>query len=336
MKQEDFSIVRWDLSRQRPIVESLFLKFVVPEEHVAVWLRYTITKTPTLGHGAVWAIVSDRHGNIATRRAFAIDDVLFSRTHPFLRIGEATISTGRATGSIESHGHKVQWDLGFETPSPFFRHLPMDVMYKSPFPEVKLVSPHVSTRFYGKVVVDGGVLDVNGAPGMTGHNWAGQKFPIEWVWIHCNTFEHEPDAVLEVAASRVAPWLPFVALGFLHVHDQEIVFNSPLSLLHNRLNKNEDMIEATLRHGQKRLKARLRRPRVAPVRLCYVAPDDQTGICSNSPWWHVQAALYDDKAFDKGPYLAIRSNTCTVEDMQLRPCFDTVLDDRLGGGDDHD
>lgn len=335
MNRDAYSIVKWDQARKQPVVESLFLKFLVPETGLSVWLRYTITKTPTRAHGALWAVITDKKEILATRQAFPIEDVVFSKSRFFLRIGSAELSIGRAVGQV-SNGHNISWDLGFETPSPFFRHMPADLLYRTPFPEVKLVSPYVSTLFYGMLNIDGKQIELHGVPGMVGHNWTNHKFPHEWLWMHCNHFEQAPDTVLEVAASRIRPKLPFMAVGYLRVQGRETLFNSPMSILHNRVHRHRDFIRIILRKGSQRVEATIRNPDSPGVRLCYIAPNDQTGLCVNSSGTHLQMALYNGPESRQGPYMAIRSDACTLESMTSGACEDCALDDRISGGKNND
>lgn len=330
MNQQESSIIKWERDRQRPVVESLFLKITIPDTKLAVWLRYTITKTRSLAHGALWAVLTDAKETRAVRQAFPMDQVIFSRRRFFLRIGKAKISTGRAVGEVADGQNRLLWDLGFETPAPFFRHFPMDILYRMPFPEVKLVSPYVSTLFYGTLTLNGSRIELNGAPGMIGHNWTNKTFPHEWLWIHCNRFKQGQDTVLEIAASRLRPKLPFIAVGFLRTRGQETLFNSPLSILHNRVNRDGDSIRISLQNHEQRVEATIRNPDLPPVQLCYVAPDDSTGLCLNSPGANIQLALYNEQAYRQGPYMAIRSDNCTVESMISGTCNDCVLDDRIG------
>jgi len=334
MNRDKYSIVQWEQERRHPIVESYFLKFLVPETGLNVWLRYTITKTPTLAHGALWAVITDKNGQITARQSFPVKDVLFSKSRFFLRVGSAELSAGRAEGGLKD-GHEIKWDLGFETPAPFFRHMPADILYKVPFPEVKLVSPYVSTMFYGFLTINGKRVDIQGVPGMVGHNWTKDRFPYEWLWVHCNYFEDSRDAVLEIAASRLRPNLPFMAVGYLRVGGQETLFNSPLSILHNRVHKDGDSIRAILKKGQQRVDVSIRRSDFPPAKLCYVAPDNSVGTCLNASDAGLQVALYNGPVSGQGPYMALRSNACTLESMISGKCNST-LDDRVEGGENED
>ena len=93
--------------------------------------------------------------------------------------------------------------------APPLRHLPV---YNAPLPRTKLESPAPSARFSGTVQAGGTTLELDGWPGMIGHNW-GSQHAERWLWLHGIGFEGAPDAWLDVAVGRVrlgpftTPWI---------------------------------------------------------------------------------------------------------------------------------
>ena len=157
---ERFSMVRWSPAGAGGLVESLFLKLNLPELPASFWARYTLRR-PFPGHGepegGLWAVWTDRSGPPAGGfDAFPASDIAVGRQRFYVRIGPGEMSMGRAAGRV-SAGGGLEWDLTFETGSASLAHFAFDSMYTSAFPRNKVVSPHVSTRFYGMVRVGGRV-----------------------------------------------------------------------------------------------------------------------------------------------------------------------------------
>ena len=103
--------------------------------------------------------------------------------------------------------------------APPLRHLPHPRLYGAPLPRTKLESPAPAARFSGTVEADGRRLELDGWPGMVGHNW-GAQHAERWIWLHGIGFDGAPDAWLDLAAGRVRigpATTPWVANGALHV-----------------------------------------------------------------------------------------------------------------------
>ena len=106
---------------------------------------------------------------------------------------------------------RAAWDLSFDDAAEPFRHLPYDFLYGAPLPKTKLLSPHPDARYSGTVNVDGAELELDGWPGMVGHNW-GAEHAERWIWIEANEFR-EADGWFDAALGRIkvgpltTPWV---------------------------------------------------------------------------------------------------------------------------------
>jgi hypothetical protein len=99
------------------------------------------------------------------------------------------------------------------------RHLPDPRLYGAPLPRTKLESPAPAARLSGTVEAGGRRLELDGWPGMIGHNW-GSRHAERWLWLHGIGFRGAPDAWLDVAIGRVRigrATTPWIANGALHV-----------------------------------------------------------------------------------------------------------------------
>jgi hypothetical protein len=165
-----------------PGYESRYLRAVDPERPRAVWLRHT-----TLGGvPAVWVTLFDEHAVHATKRR---------------PDGDAFAADG-----VRGPGYELSWAALDDQP---LRHLPAEWMYRAPLPKTKLESPLPRIAASGSVTVDQTTFELDGWPGMVGHNW-GAEHAERWIWLH-GVFED--GAWLDLAVGRVkvgpftTPWI---------------------------------------------------------------------------------------------------------------------------------
>jgi hypothetical protein len=191
--------------------ESWYLRAVDPREPRGVWIRHT---TLQRGGGppvrSLWCTVWD---------AGAGAPITVKATP-----GECAPFTPEAVrGRAIAGPHHATWDLVMEATAPPLRHLPHSALYVAPLPRTKLESPAPAARVSGRVEAGDRQLELDGWPGMVGHNW-GSQHAERWIWLHGIGFEDEPDAWLDLAAGRVrlgpatTPWIANGALHFGGAH----------------------------------------------------------------------------------------------------------------------
>lgn len=237
---ERANLVRFAPVGRGGLVESLFLKFHLPEEAAAFWARYTLRRPiPGRGEpvGSLWAVFSKRGAAVvAGCDPYPASEVAAGRDRFYLRIGPGELTMGRATGRVSTPAGPVEWALTFETGTPGLVHFPSEALYRAPFPRNKIASPHVLTRFHGSLTVGGRTVGVSGAAGMQGHNWGPSVSP-HWVWAHATCFDGEPDAVFEAVSSRlrVGPVLsPPLTILAVRARGRLVLFNRPDLWVRNR------------------------------------------------------------------------------------------------------
>lgn len=195
--------------------ESFYLKLARPGGGQAAWIRHTVHKRP--GEeitGALWFVLfdADAAGPRATKAQFGPND-LDAPERSYIRVGEATLGEGRATGSLETDALAAKWDLAFADSHEPFHHLPREFLYRAPLPKTKFLSPYPNAVFDGALEVGGEKIDVGGWRGMVGHNW-GAEHAERWVWIQGAGFEgRDPEDYFDMAAGRIkvaglrTPWV---------------------------------------------------------------------------------------------------------------------------------
>jgi hypothetical protein len=188
--------------------ESWYLRAVDPHAPRGVWIRHTTLERP--GGPPVrslWCTVWDAAaGAPVTVKATPGDDA-------------ARFTLDAVRGSATAGPHHAAWDLTIAATARPLRHLPYEALYAAPLPRTKLESPAPAARCSGRVEAGGRRLELDGWPGMVGHNW-GARHAERWVWLHGIGFDDVPDAWLDLAAGRVRvgpTTTPWIAKGALHV-----------------------------------------------------------------------------------------------------------------------
>jgi len=209
-----------DVPLDRPHYESFYIKASHPGGGLGLWLRHTVLKAPgERPRGALWLTLFDRAstGPVGLKASYPHERV--SAPEPsYIRIGEASLEPGVASGSLEagSHGH-ARWALRFQEGPPAFHYLPRMWMYEGRLPRTKALSLYPAVAFSGTVSVGTRALELEAWPGMIGHNW-GSEHAQRSSWLHATAFAEQPEARLDVVLARVrlGPVLtPWIANGCL-------------------------------------------------------------------------------------------------------------------------
>jgi hypothetical protein len=220
--------------------ESFYLKLVQPGGGRAAWIRHTVHKRP--GEPvtcAIWFVLFDfsAAGPRATKRQFGAEE-LSSASDTYIRIGDASLTDGRAIGRVETPALEAKWDLRFADSHEPFHHLPRDFLYRSKLPKTKFLSPYPDADFNGEIEVAGERIEVKDWRGMIGHNW-GAEHAERWVWVQGSGFEgRSPEDYFDMAVGRIkvggrtTPWVGNAMLmldgkahrlgGFGHIPSTEV------------------------------------------------------------------------------------------------------------------
>src|SRR6478609_5915090 len=196
---------RWPgVGHGRRHYESYFLRAVHPTEPRGVWLRYTVTTSPSGDpEGQLWFTLFDR--NAPRPRAVRVDAGGGSTGgDALIRLGRSSFGAADITGEARTPDLSAGWSLRATTDERPLLHLPRPWMYTARLPRTKLTSPAPTALFDGTLVVDGETITVHGWPGMVGHNW-GEQHAERWIWLHGLGFDGAgPGATwLDVAVGRV-------------------------------------------------------------------------------------------------------------------------------------
>ena len=195
--------------------ESFYLKLTQPGGGRGGWIRHTVHKRPGEAPTcALWFVLFDSGapGPRATKRQFGADE-LSAPPGSYIRIADATVTDGGATGRVETPALAARWDLTFADQHEPFHHLPREFLYRAPLPKTKFLSPYPDAVFNGQLELDGERIEVEGWRGMIGHNW-GVEHAERWVWIQGSGFDgRSPEEYFDMAVGRIkvagatTPWV---------------------------------------------------------------------------------------------------------------------------------
>src|SRR3954447_16611175 len=252
--------------------ESWYLKASHPTEPLGVWIHYTThQKAGAPEKGSLWFTLF-ANGTPQAAKFTPGPEALSRGGGAFIRIGGSAFADGRVQGSAL----EANWDLSFEHPEPELRHLPRDWMYKAPVPRTKLTSPFPDARFSGRVAFGDQVVELDGWPGMVGHNW-GSEHAERWIWLHGSSFDGEAaNTWLDVAIGRIkiGPWTtPWIANGVLSLEGHRYPIGGIEKARKTTIDEHPDHCTFTLPGAELTLAGEVRAPRERFVGWVYADPD---------------------------------------------------------------
>lgn len=221
--------------------ESFYIKACRPEGGLGIWIRHTVHKRPGQEPtGSIWFTLFDR--DVPAPQAAKVTVPASEVSAPagsWIRVAGAEIGPGRAEGSISAvpdpaadpdqagtaeptdldpaaparEGLRASWSLRFSGDTEPCRYLPADWLYAAPLPRTKFVAPVPEATFEGTLELGGRSLEIDGWPGMIGHNW-GSEHAERWVWLEGTGFADSAGTWFDAGAARVrlggrvSPWVP--------------------------------------------------------------------------------------------------------------------------------
>src|SRR5436190_19863662 len=252
--------------------ESWYLKASHPTEPLGVWIRYTTHQKPGEPEkGSLWFGLFADESPLAAKVTVEPEAVTRG-AGAFIRIGDAELADRHVRGSAL----EANWNMMFGHPEPELRHLPNEWMYKAPLPRTKLTSPFPAARFSGRVAFGDRSVELDGWPGMIGHNW-GSEHAERWIWLHGSGFEGRgSDTWMDVAIGRIkiGPWTtPWVANGVVSIGGERHRIGGLGKARSSEIDEQPDQCVFTLPGHELTLRGVVRAPRERFVRWVYDDPD---------------------------------------------------------------
>jgi hypothetical protein len=206
----DLSSARFrSVSTEAGHYESFYLKVADPLARRAAWIRYTVLKRPGQpARGSLWCTLWGGPGPPHARKATVEAHELSAGPDELIGIGASRLTLARAVGGMDG----AAWELDFGTAAAMFPYLPRPWMYRRRLPRTKAVSLAPHATFHGQVTVGSQTVEVDGWPGMVGHNW-GSEHAERWVWLHGAGFAQDPAGWFDATIGRIklggltVPWI---------------------------------------------------------------------------------------------------------------------------------
>jgi len=205
--------------------ESFYIKAADPSGGRALWLRHTVHQRPgDEPNASLWLTLFDAGsaGPKAVKATYPISE-LSAPTGAYIKVADATLEPGRATGALSAPALEASWDLTFTDEGEAFHHLPHERMYQGSLPKTKFLSPYPSAHFEGTLTAGDETITLERWPGMIGHNW-GAEHAERWVWIQGGELAAQPESCFDMAVGRIklGRWTtPWVGNGVLRLDGDE-------------------------------------------------------------------------------------------------------------------
>jgi hypothetical protein len=215
-----------EVARAAPHYESFYVKASDPGRPRGVWLRYTAFKRPgEAAVGSLWCTLWPGGGPPVARKVTLGPSELRAGDGDYIAIGASRLEPGLAAGEAGD----ASWELRYADAAATFPYLPRPWMYRAPVPRTKAISLHPVAAFRGSARIGNQVLELDGWPGMVGHNW-GTEHAERWVWLHGAGFPAAPGTWLDLTLGRIRigpAALPWVANGCLCLDGQRHRLGGP-------------------------------------------------------------------------------------------------------------
>jgi hypothetical protein len=199
--------------------ESFYIKACKPGGGQGIWIRHTVHKRPGAEPNAsIWFVLFDRDADGPRATKVTVPPAeLSTPAGAWIRVEGAEVGPGRAVGAVDTDAVNASWDLTFSGDAEPCKYLPSDRLYETRLPKTKFVAPFPDARFSGRLEIDGEAIELDGWPGMIGHNW-GSEHAERWVWLEGTGFADSPDTYFDAGAARIklGPWTtPWIPSGML-------------------------------------------------------------------------------------------------------------------------
>ena len=204
--------IRYESARARQgHVESWFLKANDPQSRRAVWLKWTVwagDRAPTAAIAEAWAVAfSAKSGHVAAKMAVPFGEASDALRPRRPRASRSTGARSRASGLAGEWRPASERSPTISASSRWpsrWLHFPERAgctRGRWPVAEARVARPERARLRASRG--RRGRWDVDGWPGMVGHNWGRRHSPL-YAWGQCNAWDDGDDLVLEGARSAAA------------------------------------------------------------------------------------------------------------------------------------
>lgn len=232
MDYETINYTRYIRGQKKGHYESFFQRANHPELPLAFWIRYTIFsphKHPEKAIGELWAVYFDGSSgkHVSVKKEVSFENCIFENNKFYVKAGEAILENGKLSGSAESGGDSIAWDLNYPLNQKPLFVLPEN-LYEGSFPKAKLLVGSPLADYNGELTVNGKKIEIKNWTGSQNHNW-GIKHTDNYAWGQVAGFDNSPGSFFEISTARLkfGPlWTPFLTLMVLRHKEHEFRLNT--------------------------------------------------------------------------------------------------------------
>lgn len=244
MKLDSTPSLFGEMETQGAFQKSWYLKLNDPENHRALWLRFSLLSTRNR-FKRVAETTAVFFQKLAGRE---VKKIGLKQTHDIkafsspvksdIRIGKCEIFEQGTKGLIQSKNHSLSWNLSFTAERESTFDILPGILSRSGLIRSSAVTLCEDLLFSGTTEINGEIIQWRQAPGMQGFS-TGTKAGHSWVWGHCNTFLNESGKptsfIFEGMSTRaqIGPLVvPRLSSFYFYYQDQNYYFNTLLDAIY--------------------------------------------------------------------------------------------------------
>jgi hypothetical protein len=293
--------------------EVYYLTFTDPGTGIGFWIRYTmVAPLPESGEQAtcsLWFLAmdpADPSWNVGEKVSYPASD-LSADADPFaLRVHDALLTDRGMTGSFDSDGRRVAWNLEWAPRLPAYGHV-HPVLRAAKIAKTILFLPHPEVEITGTIEIGDRRIDVAGAHGGQAHLW-GSKHASRWAWAHCNDFasangQPRSDVFVDGVSvfvprfgREIGPNTPVVA----RIGGRDVLSTSPLAVQRNGSSFDLTSWRFEARTTRHKLAGTVTTRKEDLVGVTYHDPDGELAYCYNTEVADMRLEVFERQ----GPWAA--------------------------------
>ncbi len=280
--------VRFDLT-DRSFYEVWYLTVVHRQSGQAFWIRSTLLQGVSDNgqrRGGLWCArfdPRDASRNLLVQRAYPESQVRVAPNETPVAVGDSLFDDTRWQAAFVRDGWAVDWDLHWEPQEDTVWMIP-DLVRRSHIPKADSNVPHIDIKLTGTLTINGETVTFDGDPAGQAHHW-GYHYAKEWIWGHCNVFDHAEDSWLEFLSAKIydaGSWTyPFTMLQ-VKTPEGRFGVNTPWALLRSRATYENGSWRVTAQDGERRIELHMAAPPERFVCAPYESPHHEAYWCHNS------------------------------------------------------
>jgi hypothetical protein len=298
------------IKKNKPLSENWYLKLVDPQQHRALWLRFTklITKKPQTAIAEVWGIYFEKtnDGTIkksAVKETFPLSDFHDLTENDAIEIKACSLDSTKTKGTIASESNHLNWDLTFHPKQKINFNFVPTLLKKLKIVKNTVWTLQEDLLFSGKVTLNKREIIFDKALGMIGHYY-GPKSGHEWQWAHANSFLDANNKLTQTifdgirAQARIGNKIttPYLTTMLIHFQNKTYHFNTMKALSHIKSQFKDGVWSFEAKEKDIIFKGRIWAPENYFAGITYTDTDHSKLYCYNSKLANIVIDVYNNNS----------------------------------------